>query len=75
MVFLNVTTTLLLHATLFLLKSTTIDWSHPAVSILKHYLKGKRYGSQYTGHRFCLSFRQHSALVEGRIVVTGVFVR
>ena len=72
---LHLTATLLLHATLFLLKSTTIDVSHPALSIHKHYSKGNRYSSQYTGHRFCLSIRQHSTLVEGRIGVAGVFIR
>jgi hypothetical protein len=59
--------TLLLHATLFLLKFTAINGSHPAVSVHKHYLKRKRYSSQPTGHGFCLSIRQHIALVEGRI--------
>jgi hypothetical protein len=68
-VFLNVTTTLMLHATLFLFKSTRFDGTQPAVSVNIHYLKGKRYSSWYTGHRFCLSIRQHSALVEGRIGV------
>jgi hypothetical protein len=75
MVFLNLMATLLLHATLFLLKSTGIDGSHPAVSVSKHYLKGKHYGSRYTGHRYCLNIRQHSALAEGMIVVAGVFIR
>jgi len=65
----------MLHATLFLFKSTTFDGTHPAVSISKHYLKGKHYGYQYTEHRFCVSIRQHSALVEGRIGVSGVFIR
>ena len=57
------------HVTLFLFKSTTFDGTQPAVSVHIHYLKGKRYSSKYTGHRFCLSIRQHSALVEGRIGV------
>jgi hypothetical protein len=65
--FLNVTTTLLLHATLFFLKSTTFDDTQPAVSVHIHYLKGKRYSSRYTGHRFCLSIRQHRVIAEGRI--------
>ena len=56
-VFLNVTTTLPLYATLFLFKSAPFDGTHPAVSVSKHYLKGKHYGSQYTEHRFCVKIR------------------
>jgi len=74
-VFLILMTTLLLRATLFLLMSITIDGSHPGVSIYKHYLKGRCYGSQYTGHTFCLSIGQHSALIEDRIGVAGAFIR
>ena len=66
-VFLNVTTTLMLHATLFLFKSTTSDGTQPAVSVYIHYLKGKCYSSKYTGHRFCSNIKQYRALVEGRI--------
>lgn len=32
-VFLNLTATLLLHATLFLLESTTVDWPYLSVSV------------------------------------------
>ena len=67
--FLNVTTTLMLHATLLLFKSATIHGFHPSISIHKHYLKVKHYGSQYTEHGSCLSIRRHSVLVEDRIGV------
>ena len=71
----NASEYLMLHATLFLFKSTTFDVTHFVVSVHIHYLKAKHYNSQYTGYRFCLSIRQHSAFVEGRIGVTGVFIR
>jgi hypothetical protein len=66
-VFLNVMTTLLLHATLSLFKSATFDDTHPVVSVDIHYLKAKHYDSECTGHRLCISIRQHNALVEGRL--------
>jgi len=54
MVFLNLMATLLLRATLFLFKSATFDSTYPIVSVHKHYLKWKHYGSQYAGYLFCL---------------------
>ncbi len=47
----------MLHATLFLFKSSICDGTHPSVSVSKYYLKGKHYDYQYTEHRFCLNFR------------------
>ncbi|GEM_PF-2296785 len=74
-VFLNVTTTLMLHATLFLFNHTSLYGAQSAVSVHIHYLKWKCYSSKHTGHGFCLSIGQHSTLVEGRIGVSGVFIR
>jgi len=59
----------MLHATLFLFKSTTFDVTHFVVSVHIHCLKAKHYNSQYAGHGFCLSIRQHNGFVEGRIGV------
>lgn len=59
----------MLHATLFLFKSTTFDGSHLDVSVYIHNLKGKHYDLQYAWHRFCPSTRLHIALAKGRIRV------
>ena len=60
----------MLHATLFLFKSTTFHGTHPIVSTHIYYLKVKHYNSQYTGHRFCLNIRQGSGLVNDMIRVS-----
>src|SRR5271157_2557770 len=60
-VFLNLTTTLLFHATLFLFKSTTIDRSHPSVSVYINWSKEKLDPSQSVGHRICSKIVQHSS--------------
>jgi len=39
----------MLHATLFMFKSTTLDVTHFVVSVQIRNLKAKHYNSQYTG--------------------------
>ena len=59
----ELTTTLLLHATLFLLKSTIIDGFHPCVSVSIYWSKEKLDASQSVGHRICSKLMQHSSLL------------
>lgn len=51
-----------LHATLFLLKSTTTNGVHLCVSAYKHWPKVKLDASQSIGHRTCSMIMQHSSL-------------
>ena len=72
--------TLLLHATLFPLKSTPLDGTRSFHNYLYTLYKKESDGSRSPGHRICLSNRQDSSSrnswVEGRIYRNAVgFIR